>query len=196
MEDPTNLPPEPHSAEFVANAVGATQSLRYDADTRTIYLWADIDCEVAGQFVATMMVVDRTPGPIRVILSSHGGESTAGFAIYDVIRSARNAVTIDAYGACQSIAAVILQAGNVRRLSKHCEFMIHNSAMEIGEGSHSVQDLAIMRSRVDVDNKVLHRILAERAGIPVAKVKELCQRDFHLTAIKAVKMGFADEVIQ
>lgn len=182
-------------ADLLVASVNNTHNLRFDAVNRTIFLWADIDGESAGSFIATFMAMDRLPGTIRVVMHSHGGDSAAGFAIYDVIKMARNRVIIDVYGACMSIAAVILQAGDLRRLTKNSEFMIHNGSIDTDGDTFTSKDMELNQKRLATDDRLIHRIFAHRTGLKLAKVKDMCSRDTFLSAKQAVKLGFADAII-
>lgn len=183
------------AADSLTAAVGNAQNLKFDSISRSIFLWSDVDHETACQFAITLMTVDQTPGPIRVIMNSCGGHSEAGLAIYDVIKTAKNRVSIDAFGACQSIAAIILQAGRERRLSQNAEFMIHNGSVSM-EGSENGPGMVTVGKQLCTTDRRMHRLLAKRSKLTEAQIREQCRTDFYLTAQQAVKLGFADKIIK
>jgi ATP-dependent Clp protease, protease subunit len=185
------------AVEALTAAVANAQNLRFDACSRTIYLWADIDQDSIGQCITTLMTVDQTPGDIRLVLSSCGGDSHDGLALYDAIRAARNDVTIDVYGNCYSIASIILQAGDLRRLSKNVEFMIHNGHLHIvEEARESAEGLTNMGKQLARIDLLLQGILAKHSGNTIKTIQKWTQQDFFLTAAQAVRLGFADEIIK
>jgi ATP-dependent Clp protease protease subunit len=182
-------------ADSLVAAVGNAQNLRFEPLSRTIFLWSDIENEAACQFGVTLMVVDQTLGPIRLVMNSCGGHSEAGLAIYDAIKTAKNRVDIDVYGACESIAAIILQAGQRRRLSRNTEFMVHDGSIQM-DGWESARDLAICSKQLGNVNRQMHKLLASRSKMSEAAIRNRCRNDFYLTADQAVRLGFADEIIK
>jgi ATP-dependent Clp protease protease subunit len=165
-----------------------------DVEGRVVYLVGDVDEAVVVRFLAALHVLDAEESPVRVILSSDGGGVDAGMAIYDAIRTTRSRVTVDCYGACQSIAALILQAADVRRVSPECRLMIHNGSVRVE--NTSADTMESIGREVALLNRRYWEILARRSGLTTDRIKEMCQVETYLSAAEAVEAGLADEVIR
>lgn len=166
-----------------------------DFERRTIYIIGPITHETSTRVIPAIRTMDATKGDIRVILDSGGGSEPEGFAIYDVLRLANNHVTIDCYGAVQSIAALVLQAADRRRMSPECRFMVHNGTVETPGAIHQGTFIAIARES-DYNTKRYQQILADRTGqLGVLDLEGFCHDEACLSAAECLEFGFIDEVI-
>ncbi len=180
------------SVAAVNEYVAGILSLRYDINERVIYLMGDIDEDSARQFIIVLNFLDNLASePIRVLLSSDGGSEEAGYAIYDAIKLARSAVLVDGIGMVASMAAVIIQAGDVRRLAPNASFMIHHGSITMPD--HVEQDKVQAISRLIETNHIkYHTLMANRTGIPITDIRKMSQEETYLGAADAVRRGFAD----
>ena len=155
----------------------------------------EIDEDRAAKFIAGLRFFDSSPGRITVVLNSGGGNETDGYAIYDAIRMAKNKVRIEVYGACLSIAAVILQAGTERLLAPESQFMIHHGHIDMK--AETGQDSVIATAKlIEVENKRYHRILAKASGQPQKEIEDFCVAESYFDAKEAVRLGFADSLLR
>jgi len=178
-----------------ADSMAETLSLGVDTTNRTIYLIGVVDDEMTARFMIAFRALDAVKGPIRIVLNSGGGSEPAGFAIYDILKLARNPVTIDCYGLVQSIAALILQAAKRRRMSPECRFMIHNGHLELpGHPVYQGTIVAISRETEKMTARY-KEILAESSGASAKNIKKWCDDERYFSAHETVTLGFADEVI-
>lgn len=72
---------------------------------------------------------------VKLILSTEGGDTHAGFALYDLIRTNPKPVQIIVNGRCESAGTLVLQAGVDRLATPHAQFLIHWGQQ--GGSSHS-----------------------------------------------------------
>lgn len=183
---------DPNTAE---SRLAAKLAAGIDYPRRTLYISGEVDLAMAHRVVMTLQVLDADTGPIRIILNSNGGEEEQGYAIYDAIMACQNHVTIDGYGEVQSIAAAILQAGNVRRLSPNAIFLIHNgTAPEFTGQSHD--EAVAMGKTLEKQGNRYHVILSCGSQQQLDTIKEWCRHDHYLLAEEALEAGFCDEIIQ
>lgn len=166
-----------------------------DLPSRTIFLIGSIDDHAVYRSLTGLQILaaDRRSG-IRIVMNSVGGDEPGGYAIYDAIRSVRNKVTIEGYGAVQSIAALILQAADVRALAPQCRFMIHNGNIDLAPGVDADTAVAIGRE-VERNNHIYHKVLSQRSGKPLEEVRALAEAETYYSAREAVQHGFADVVL-
>lgn len=106
--------------------------------TRTIWMGSvsyvddeesGVDYAMAERAIKALHILDSQASsgdkPITVIMNNIGGDVFHGMAIYDAIRSCKNHVTIKTLGHAMSMGAIILQAADVRSMSKNSRIMIH-----------------------------------------------------------------------
>lgn len=165
-----------------------------DPEHRTILLIGAIDSFSTGAFMQAFEILDRGRGLIRIVLNSHGGEVENGMAIYDVISTSKNDVAIEAYGSCQSMAALILQAGTYRYMSPNCRFMVHMGQVELSGpvDSRTFQAVASESSR-SIDTYI--ELMAKACNKSFEDVFALCDQETYLSAEDAIEYGFADAVL-
>jgi ATP-dependent Clp protease protease subunit len=165
-----------------------------EPESRTIFIFGEINTMALAMFAGNFAALDAQKGPITVRITSNGGDVGSGLAIYDMIASAKNKVIVEGYGAVQSIAAVILQAGSVRRLSENVRFMIHSTSVQIPFPVNS-KVLSTEGKEIDHLNDIVFHLLTQRAKFNKKELQDLCQHDIYFTAKDAKKHGFCDEII-
>ncbi len=178
--------PEKNLSEVMATGV--------DLEARRLYLTGEVHGGMAHRFIIALGKLDEKDGPITVVVNSPGGEETAGYAIYDAILQSQNPILMEGYGCIFSIAAAIFQAGDTRRMSPNCDFMIHNGSISAGE---DVQQNAIveMADQIVKNNKRYHTILANASSLTYAEIEAACDKDTFYNAEEALKAGFTDEIM-
>lgn len=184
----------PALANDLTNRIGNCLSLGADPSQSTLYLVGEIEDELAYRFLVGLHVLESTGLPIKIVMCSPGGSDSAGCAIYDAIRLAKSHVTIDGYGCVQSIAALILQAADRRRLSPETRFMIHNGSINMN-GGVDANTMVSIGKEIEHNNLRYSRILADRSGKSLSEIRALCNEETYYSATEAVDFGFADEVI-
>lgn len=166
-----------------------------DFESRTIYLVGEVEDTTSFKFLVGFRTLDEEEEPIRIVMNSVGGSESDGYAIHDTIKLSRNMVQIEAYGACLSIAAAIMQAGDLRLMAPESSFMIHNGSMAIHGGIE--QDKVVrIANHIAEESLRYYRILSERSGLDLDTVAKLCMAETFLDAKAAVKHGFVDAVIK
>lgn len=166
-----------------------------DPHSRTLYLIGEIDEDSARKFIVAFRTLDAKSGVITVVLNSGGGNEADGYAVFDTIKMAKNNVRIEVFGMCQSIAAVILQAGSERILAPEVSFMIHHG--NIGMDAQTDQDKVVATARqIQIGNKRYHRILASASGQSIKTIREYCLAESYFDAREAVNLGFADSIMR
>lgn len=144
-----------------------------------------------------------TPSPIWIVLNSPGGNVAQGFGIYDAIKTLVNKgkiVNVLGMGHVASMATVIMQAATRRYSTPHTQFLIHQIRQAIG--FFEMEEVNAGRERVEEMerlNDIAMGIIADRAGIGLAEIKELSRKkDFWLDPLKAKdfgKNGLIDKIV-
>lgn len=161
---------------------------------RVMFLGAEINDTVANIIVSQLLYLDSTENSkIHLYINSPGGSVTAGYAIYDVMKS----ITSDVYTLCiglsASMASVILSGGTKgkRFAMPHSKIMIHQP---LGGVSGQASDIEIVSREIMKVKDSLYRTLAENTGKSFDEIKRDSDRDFWMTADEAVEYGIIDKV--
>ena len=131
---------------------------------------------------------------IYLYINSPGGSVTAGLAIYDTMNYIKPDVSTVCLGMAASMGAFLLAAGakGKRFALPNSEIMIHQP---MGGASGQATDIAIHAEHILRIKDNLNRILAERTGQPLEKIKADTERDNFMTAEEAKAYGLVDEVM-
>jgi ATP-dependent protease ClpP protease subunit len=164
--------------------------LGYDFENRALFLFGEIDAGTAYRFIAGFKWLDRTPGPIHVLLSSPGGGTDSGIAIYETIRTANNPTIVEGLGIVASAAVPVLLAGTVRFLNPSTRVMIHNISFEI-DGTLSTPEAKYISMSAEHFNQWYHGLIAERTGAKPKDIEKWCSGETSFAAEEAVKLGFS-----
>ena len=166
---------------------------------RTIELSGEVNIDMYRNLLKNLTVMDRSPGEIKVIVNSHGGDTIQGLAIYDVISKCKNHITGIVYGEASSSASFILQAMDTRIMMPHSYMMIH-----IGTEGHPEDHPAIVKNWRDFHDKVeksmediyLNRIKKVKPRFTRNQLKSLLQFDKILLPKDAIELGLIDKIFE
>lgn len=166
-------------------------------ESSTIYIGDEGDDQeithvTARNVIKAIHILDDISKPITIYLNSFGGCFYSGMAIHDVIKAAKNDVTVYCLGAVMSAGSIILQAADQRVSYPNTSFMLH-------DGSDSIIDAPpqSLQNWAEHGKKSLHtmyRIYAERSNKPISFWKRKCAADLVLTAPEALSLGLIDSI--
>ena len=131
--------------------------------------------------------------PITLYVDSPGGEVGAGLALYDALRAVSCPVRTVCPARAASMGAVIFMAGDERTMYPHAELMVHDPLIPAGAGGNALSVQETSR-RLMATRKTLTTLLAERSGLPLARVQRLTGKDTYLSAERALELGFATAI--
>lgn len=183
-------------------------------DSRTIYLTSAVDNDSGDEhgvcYVMTMkflknlkILEEISSDPVTVILNTLGGDVWQGLAIYDAIKVSPCAVTIIVQGAAMSMGAILLQAGDCRKVMPNSVIMFHaGRSSGIESNPHEVLNYAQFDKKTgSIADKIIYDRINEKraadgmANLSLHKFKAMLLDGAYLTAKEAVDMGLADEII-
>ena len=132
--------------------------------------------------------------PIHLFINSGGGETSAGTAIIQAIRSIKAPVYTIAMGNAGSAAAEVFFSGNKRFAYRDSMFLIHQESIKL-EGDSGVSKF---RGAVDYLDKNYKNSLAYYKGFKgtIQQLKKMIDKETWLTAEEAVKVGLVDKIIE
>lgn len=145
------------------------------------------------EFISSVEQVDPAD-EIHVVIDSQGGSvfaATKAIAVLDA-RPGR-VVTIVRSGAL-SAAAAIFQAGDERRMHPDALLMIHSPLMDNGAATIQEHEQAIQILKTT--ETMIARLFARTTGHPENRIREWMTAELWLDATEAVRLRFADSVIE
>ncbi len=149
----------------------------------------------AGEFEGhgLLMSLDTiSQEPIKIVITSPGGELDSTFLLYDTMKMIKSPViTIGRY--CASGAALLLAAGSKRYLFPHAKVMLHLPA---GQAGGDIHDWKIQGKQMDTYLNRMVDILHE-CGVKKNHEELLADidRDYWMEPKEAIAYGLCDEIM-
>jgi len=131
--------------------------------------------------------------PIRLIITSPGGDLDSTFLFYDTMRLIQSPIeTLGRY--CASAAAIELAAGRKRYLLPHCKTMLHLPA---GVAQGDAHDWAIQNKEMQKYERKMVDILIEcGAKKSHGEIIADIDRDLWLEPEETIAYGLADKIME
>ena len=163
---------------------------------RVVFLVGPVNDQTANLVVAQLLFLEseNPDKDISLYINSPGGSVTAGMSIYDTMQFIKPDVSTMCLGFAASMGAFLLAAGakGKRYSLPNSKVMIHQV---LGGARGQATDIEIHARDILRTKDQMNRILAERTGQPLEKVKSDTERDYFLTADEAKDYGIIDQVI-
>jgi ATP-dependent Clp protease protease subunit len=163
---------------------------------RIVFLGSAIDDTAANLIIAQLLFLEaeNPDKDINLYINSPGGSITSGMAIFDTMQYIRPNVSTICVGMAASMGAFLLAAGEKgkRYALPNAEVMIHQPS---GGTEGQATDIEIRARRIVNMKETLNRILSERTGQDLEKVRQDTERDYFMSAAEAKEYGILDEVI-
>lgn len=123
-------------------------------------------------------------------VNSPGGDFFEGVAIYNALKNHPAKVTAVVDGIAASAASFIVQAGDIRRMSRAAQLMIHDASGVVIGNADDMADFAGVLNRT---SDSIAGIYADRGGGTVADWRTAMRAETWYSAAEAVEAGLADE---
>ena len=164
--------------------------------TRQILLSGEINKESAENFNKQLLIMESNNRelPVYVYIDSPGGDVSAGFAIYDMIRFVSCPVILIGNGLIASAAALILlSVPKERRVGlPDSEYLIHQPLSGMKGTATEIQ---IHAANLAKTKEKLNKIISEATGTDLEKVKADTEREYWLNAEEALEYGLISKII-
>lgn len=129
---------------------------------------------------------------VTVRINSGGGSYYQGVAIYNALAQHDGKVTVEVRGLAASAASIIAMAGDTITMCRGAELMVHRVwASTIGNAGDHGEAVAFLE-RLD---RTAAEIYALRSGQKVERVLQMMSAETFFSASEAVKLGFADTLL-
>jgi len=164
---------------------------------RIVFIGGPIDDDTANTVIAQLLHLEQEDPKkdIHIYINSGGGVVYSGLAIYDTIQHIQPEVSTYCVGIAASMASILLSAGTKgkRFALPHSEVMIHQPH---GGAEGQTTDIDITAKQYMKLREQLNKILAQRTGQKISKIKQDVERDFFMSAEEAKKYGIIDQILK
>ena len=164
---------------------------------RIILLFNEVNDDLACSIVAQLLFLEAQDPEkdITLYINSPGGSVSAGFAIYDTMRSIKCDVSTVCVGSACSMGAFLLAAGTKgkRYALENSEIMLHQV---IGSAGGQASDVIIAANFANRTKERINRILSENIGRPYDEIVRDTERDNWMFAEDALAYGVIDEIVK
>jgi ATP-dependent Clp protease protease subunit len=162
---------------------------------RKLFIWGMVDDKTAKHCVDRLLYLDSlSHEEITFVINSPGGYVTAGFSIYDTMRSIKSPVSTVCSGLAASMGSILLSGGEKgrRMIEKHAQVMIHQPS---GGTRGTSADIEITAAQILKTKELSAQILADNCGQTFEKIMKDFNRDYWLDANEAVAYGIVDSIV-
>ena len=163
---------------------------------RVIFLVGEVNDQPANLVVAQLLFLEseNPDKDISFYINSPGGSVSAGMSIFDTMQFIKPDVSTMCLGFAASMGAFLLAAGakGKRYSLPNSKIMIHQV---LGGARGQATDIEIHARDILRTKDQMNRILAERTGQPLDKIRNDTERDYFMTADEARDYGIVDQVI-
>ena len=162
-----------------------------------IFLVGPVNDVTANLVVAQLLFLEseNPDKDISLYINSPGGSVSAGLSIFDTMQFVKPDVSTLCMGLAASMGAFLLAAG-----AKGKRFALPNSRIMIHQPSGGAQgqatDIEIQAREILKLRESLNKILADRTGQPLEKIRNDSERDFFMSGPEARDYGLIDQVLE
>lgn len=165
---------------------------------RRVFLNGPINQASAEKIVAKLLYLDDLEcKPIELIINSGGGEVYAGLAIYDMMNHIASPVHTVCIGHAESMAAIILSAGERGHRTAHpnVRIMVHQPRHAL-YGYHPTTDFVIEAWKNQEIHNRLAAIMVTTSGKTLEEVHASLDRNTYMTSEQGIAFGLIDSIIE
>ncbi len=163
---------------------------------RIVFLVGPVNDQTANVVVAQLLFLEseNPDKDIFFYINSPGGSVSAGMSVYDTMQFIKPQVSTLCMGMAASMGAFLLAAGaKGKRLAlPNSRIMIHQPS---GGAQGQASDIEIQAREILKLRESLNRMLSERTGQPLEKIRADSERDYFMSAPEALDYGLIDQVI-
>ncbi len=130
--------------------------------------------------------------PIKLYISSNGGNVDDGYQLIDVIENSVTPVYTINTGCAYSMAFLIAISGHKRFATKHSTFLMHDGTNFVIDSGAKAQDRMDFVKRVD---KMTRDFVLSHGSISEEEYDEKLRIEWYMFADEAKELGFVDCII-
>ena len=162
------------------------------SDTAYIGLFSPIESNTAERFIDT--ICNKIPADTKtlyILFSTSGGSVSAGFVIYNFLRSLPYTIIMHNIGAVDSIGLVLFLAGTKRYSTNNATFLIHHI---LDEDTNTESSAKERLSCIAVEERQIKDVILERTDLTEKQFDKLFAHGKRETALFALKKKLVHEI--
>jgi ATP-dependent Clp protease protease subunit len=175
------------------------ETVELPAGINLIGLFGDVSEKKAEEAIYALKTLEiLETEEFEFYISTHGGNASDMFAIYDMMRLTRDKCNIATVGLGKVMSAgvLLLAAGTKgkRKVGKNCRIMIHSV---IGGSAGPLHDLENEMKEINKMQEMYIDALCDESDLTRGKIRDLFSKNvnIYLSAKEAVEYGIADLII-
>ena len=135
----------------------------------------------------------RKPKPVKLVVSTHGGDAVEMFSLYDMIKHVQKTYPVHTIGMGKIMSAgtLLLACGTKgkRKIGANCRVMIHNSEC-YSVLKHEIKEIEWFQERYI-------ECLTKETFLSESELREIMdsRKNIYLNAEETIKCGLADKII-
>lgn len=163
---------------------------------RTLYLEGAISDETWWGDEVTPQIFKQDlyagTGDVTVSINSPGGDVFAAAAIYTMLKEYPGKITVKISALAASAASVVAMAGDTILMSPVSMMMIHNpSTVAIGDSDEMLR----AKNMLDEVKESIINAYVTKTNLSRSKISEMMDNESWMDVNKAIKLGFADDML-
>jgi ATP-dependent Clp protease protease subunit len=163
---------------------------------RIVFLGTPINDQIANLIVAQLLFLNHEDSrkPIQMFINSPGGVINAGLAIYDTMHFIDAPISTVAVGLAASFGTILLCAGTpgMRYALPNATIHLHQP---LGGAQGQASDIEIAAREILRQRDLINAILKRHTRMTDEQISQSTDRDFYMTADRAVELGVIDAVM-
>jgi ATP-dependent Clp protease protease subunit len=164
---------------------------------RIIFLTGPINDDLSNLIISQLLFLESEDKKkdIFLYINSPGGIVSSGLSIYDTIKFIKPDVNTVCIGQASSMAALILSSGAFKKRFSlpNSRIMIHQP---LGGYKGQASDIKIHALEIYKIKKRINKILSNNTKQSIKKIEKDTERDYFLSAKKALKYGLIDSILK
>ena len=164
---------------------------------RIVFLVGPVNDQSANLVAAQLLFLEseNPDKDIFLYINSPGGSVSAGLSIYDTMNFIKPDVSTLCMGLAASMGSFLLMAGakGKRIALPNAKIMIHQPS---GGAQGQASDIEIQAREILKLRESLNKILSERTGQPIEKIRADSERDYFMSGTEAKEYGLIDQVLE
>lgn len=165
---------------------------------RVIFINDAIDSQLSANVIAQLLFLEKEnpDKDIYMYISSPGGSTNAGLAIFDVMNHVKPDIITISVGMSASMGAFLLAGGTKgkRYALPNSEIMIHQPSIESIGGQAT--EVEIYAKQMIKTKEQFINYFAQFTGQKKAQIEKDMERDYWMNAQEAKDYGLIDEMVQ
>ena len=155
--------------------------------TRVLHFIGEITYRTVDEFIERIKRYEQTK-QLRIVMSTHGGSTTAAICLHDFLRCQPLPVIMIASGAVNSAGLYPFLAGDLRFAFPSAGFLFHPGSLDLS-GTHSVSDLSESIHSMESEDERCASLVTSRTSMTAADLATVTRERRTLTIQQAISFG-------